>query len=154
HKAGERALASYANAEAEGLYRELVEVLSTLGQPIEVAKAQEQLAEALKGQARYIDALTVLEDALVAYRLAGDLERQAHVLAKMGYLHGQRGTAEAGITLLKDWLHAHAESALSARGRGMLALALSRLYRTIGRHVDAARLAEQAIACLQPGGDK
>ena len=154
HKAGERALASYANAEAEGLYRELVEVCSALGQTAEAVRAQEQLAEALKGQARYTEALTVLEDALAAYRLVGNLEEQAHVMAKMGYLHGQRGTAEAGIALLEPWLHAHAESALSARGRGMLTLALSRLYRTIGRNVDAVKLAEQAIACLQPEGDE
>jgi tetratricopeptide (TPR) repeat protein len=154
HKAGERALASYANAEAEGLYRELVEVFTELGRPVEAARAREQLAEALKGQARYTEALTVLEDALAAYRLVDNLEEQAHVMAKIGYLHGQRGTAEASIALLEPWLHAHAESALSARGRGLLSLALSRLYRTIGRHVDAVKLAEQAIACLQSGGDE
>ncbi len=154
HKAGKRALASYANAEAEGLYRELVEVFSKLGQTAEAARAQEQLAEALKGQARYTEALEVLEEVFSAYRLADDLEEQAHVIAKIGYLHGQRGTAEAGIALLEPWLEAHAESALSARGRGQLSLALSRLYRTIGRYVDAIKLAEQTIACLQPEGDE
>ncbi len=153
-KAGERALASYANAEAESLYRELVEVFSKLGQTAEAARAQEQLAEALKGQARYTEALEALEKVLSAYRLAGDLEGQAQVMAKMGYLHGQRGTAEAGIALLEPWLEAHTESALSAQGQGLLSLALSRLYRTIGRYVDAVKLAEQAIACLQPEGDE
>jgi tetratricopeptide (TPR) repeat protein len=31
---------------------------------------------------------------------------------------------------------------------------LSRLYRTVGRHVDAVKLAEQAVACLQPEDDE
>jgi tetratricopeptide (TPR) repeat protein/transcriptional regulator with XRE-family HTH domain len=153
HKAGERALATYANAEAEGIYRELVEVFAKLGLEASAARAQERLAEALQGQARYTEALKTLEEVLPAYRRADDLEEQAHVLVKMGFLHGQSGTAETGIALLETWLHAHAESALSARGRGRLTLALSRLYRTIGRYVDAIKLAEQAITCLQSEGD-
>ncbi len=154
HKAGERALASYAHAEAESLYRELVEVFSQLGQPAEVARAQEQVAEALKGQARYTEALGVREEVLSAYRLAGDLEGQARVMEQMGYLHGQRGTTEAGIALLEPWLAAHTESALSARGHGLLSLALSRLYRISGSYTKAVEMAEQAIACFKPGGDE
>src|SRR5215470_14438056 len=75
-------------------------------------------------------------------------------MAKMGYLHGQRGTTGAAIALLEPWLQAHAQSALSARGRGMLTLALSRLYRTTERFGDAVQTAKQAIACLQPEGDE
>jgi tetratricopeptide (TPR) repeat protein len=60
----------------------------------------------------------------------------------------------SGIALLEPWLLAHAEIALSARGRGLLSLALSRLYRISGRYAEAVKLAEQAIACLQTEGDE
>jgi tetratricopeptide (TPR) repeat protein len=153
-QAGERALAIYANAEAESLYRELAEVFSQLGQPAEAASALEQVARVLARQARYNEALGVLEETLSAYRATTDLERQAQIIFRIGHLHGYRGTSEAGIALLEPWLQAHAESSISAEGRGRVALTLGYLYSTNGRHAEAVERVEHAIDWIKQGGEE
>jgi tetratricopeptide (TPR) repeat protein len=144
-RAAAHALAVYAYSEAERFYQELAEVSLQLGQSVEAARAQEQLARTLANQSRYNEALTVLEGVLATYRKTGDQEGQAQITARMGQLHAARGTPEEGIALLEPWLDTSAERRVSAEGRSNLFLTLTYLFQNSGRYADAEPVAQQSV---------
>lgn len=151
--AGDRANAMYAHAKAEQSYRELVQALTRLERRTQVAAAQEKLAGVVATSARYSEALSVLEEALVVYQTAQDVECQARVIAKMGQLHASRGTSADGITLLEPWLASNQAGTLSAKSRGMLSLTLVYLFLNSGRYTEALAAAQQAADLAQQAQD-
>ncbi|HEU5368872.1 MAG TPA: AAA family ATPase, partial [Ktedonobacterales bacterium] len=81
-RSGARAQAMYAHAEAERFYRDLVDCLTPLGRAAEAIAAQENLAQMLAAQARYSEALALLEKPLAFFQAAQNLEGLARIMGK------------------------------------------------------------------------
>jgi tetratricopeptide (TPR) repeat protein len=148
-RAGDRAKAMYAHREAARAYQELVQALTRLGQSVQVATAQEKLAGALGNGARYSEGLGILEEALLVYQTAQDVEGQARVIAKIGQLHAARGSSTDGTIFLEKWLASSQASEASIESRGMLYLTLAYLFHNSGRYSEALVTAEQAADMAQ-----
>jgi len=151
-RAGERALALHANAEAEGYYRQVAALLDGLGRPVEAAGAREQLSAVLAIVAHYDEALAVLERAAQAYHTAGDLEGLARAVAGIGQAHAERGTPEQGLRRLAPLVEPSRADGLSPRTLAALHIALAQLYYLRGRYDEQLAAAEAAaghagVAC-------
>ncbi len=152
-RAGERALALHANAEAEGYYRELAARLDGLGRPVEAAGARERLGAVLTIVARYDEALAVLERAAEDYRAAGDPEGLARAVAGIGQAHAERGTARAAMERLTSLLDDAPAHGFSSRALAALYNALARLCNLQGRYDAQLAAAEAAVELAGAAGD-
>jgi class 3 adenylate cyclase/tetratricopeptide (TPR) repeat protein len=153
-RAGDRAAATCAHAEAAEDYRELVDGLEQLGRTLEAAQAREKLAASLRVVVRYGEALSTLEGALVTYRALGDLDGQARVIAQIGWLHAFRGNADRGVAEVQAFLAAADGQALASSSRAKLYAALASLSNDAGRWDDAEVAAEQAAQYAREAQDE
>jgi tetratricopeptide (TPR) repeat protein/transcriptional regulator with XRE-family HTH domain len=144
-RAGDRAWAMHANAEAETYYREVVEQLERLGCGAEVAQARERLAEVLHIVAQYDAALDELEQALETYRTAGDQEGVARTMGLIGYTHARRGTPREGLTRILPLLETLPTSEISTHGLAMLHTRLAPIFNNGGRYPEGLAAAERAV---------
>jgi tetratricopeptide (TPR) repeat protein len=142
-RAGDKAQAQYANATAEGYYRDVVERLDTLGQVQDAARVRGKLGAVLTTMARFEEALSVLEQAAEASRVAGDQEGLARSLAHIGWVYTFRGAPDEGIARLQSGLESLATSATSP-GLAEVYLALAPLFSTSGRYGECLAVAERA----------
>jgi tetratricopeptide (TPR) repeat protein len=143
-RAGDRARAQHAHAAAEGHYRELVDYLDRQGRTLDAAGARVKLGAELAATAHYEEALSVLNRAAAAYRVADDQERLAHVMARIGHVHASRGTTEQGVDCLRP-LVAHLEMRGPSHGLAMLHGALAHLFYERGQFPDQLLAAEHAV---------
>jgi tetratricopeptide (TPR) repeat protein/transcriptional regulator with XRE-family HTH domain len=148
-RSGVRAQAMYAHAEAERFYRELVDCLTQLGRDAEVIAAQEKLARLVMAQARYGEALSLLEKPLAAFLVAGDVAGQARIMSLIGQGHAAQGTSEAGIALMEPWLATLDAERLSAENLGGVYTTLAYLFQNSGRFRDALVAAERAVTLMK-----
>jgi tetratricopeptide (TPR) repeat protein/transcriptional regulator with XRE-family HTH domain len=145
-QAGAGAEAVHANAAAVAYYRALVPRLEALGRVADTPYVREHLGTVLGRSGRYELALEALEQAVEAYRRAGDYESVGRAAAQIGWVHSLRGTIDEGIVRLqRDLLGAVQRS---QRGSAALCLGLAHLFSLSGRHtaqLDAAtRAADHA----------
>jgi tetratricopeptide (TPR) repeat protein len=150
-RAGDRARAMYAHAEAEGYYRELVTRLDQAGLVREAAQTREKLGEVLRINARYSEALEVLERAIESYRATGNMEGIARTLAQIGLVHARRVTPQEGVRRVQALL---AELGERTPSPGLAALygALAHLYFVSAQYDEqlaASRRAEDLARALQ-----
>ncbi len=148
-RSGERAQAMYAHAEAERFYRDLVDCLIHLRRDAEVMAAQEKLAQMLAAQARYSEALALLEKPLAFFQAARNLEGLARIMGKMGQLQAARGASETGIALIEPWLATLDPASISVESRISLYTTLNYLFQNCGRFPEALKTAEQAVALAE-----
>jgi predicted ATPase/DNA-binding XRE family transcriptional regulator len=146
-RAGDRALALHANAEAEAHYRTLIERLETLGRGLEAAKVREKHGAALMMLARYDAALKTLERAAETQRTAGDQEDYGRIVAQIGRAHAQRGTSEAGLQRLEPLL-ASARAAFSPHAQAALYTAMGQLLFSAARYGEQLAATDRAIELL------
>jgi tetratricopeptide (TPR) repeat protein len=151
-RAGDRAQAIHAYAEAEDYYRQLVERLDALGRAVDAAGACEKLAALLITRVRYAEALDVLERAVETYRTAGDSEAQARTLAQIGLAHASRGTPHEGLARLQPALRRF-EAGGASPGLVALYAALADLYFRSGRYAEQLTAADRAAELAQMIGD-
>jgi len=143
-QAGDYARAQYANAAAEAYYQDAVGRLDTLGRSLDGARVREKLGAALRTVARYDAALTALEQAAEAYRVAGNGDSLARVMAGVARIHVARVTPEEGVRRfqpLVDTLESHGPS----HGMAALYAALAHLYFATGRYPEQLVAAERAM---------
>jgi class 3 adenylate cyclase len=143
-RAGDRAAAVCAHAEAAEDYRELVDGLEQLGRTVEAALAREKLAASLRVVVRYGEALSTLEGALATYRALGDLDGQARVIAQIGWLYAFMGSVDRGVAQVQAFLAAADQQTLASANRAKLYAALASLSDDAGRWEDAEVAAERA----------
>jgi tetratricopeptide (TPR) repeat protein/transcriptional regulator with XRE-family HTH domain len=135
-QAANRAAARYAHAEAESLYREILDLAGERSDQRAVGAALEKLGTTLLNVARYAEALEVLEEAEQSYRVADDLEGRARALAQIGYVHTRQGTAALGIARVQPQMQAFAAEGLSAKGLATLDFTLGTLFNNSSRFAD------------------
>lgn len=102
-RAGENALASYANREAEGHFRRALE----LGEGREQqAACLDGLGEALSRQSRYSEAIQVWRRAIQRFLEAGDYDRAARIYARAARSAWHGGFTEEGLRICEEGLQA------------------------------------------------
>jgi len=150
--AGDWARGMYANADAIGHYRRVLEALEHCdGVDTERLVARERMADLLGPTGRRAAALGEYEIVEAAYRAAGDAPAQARILRKMGGLHwdaGARARAlqcfEAGLALL-DRDREHIERAHLYQEMGRLAFRSGESQRAF-EWAEQARLHAERLA--------
>jgi predicted ATPase/DNA-binding XRE family transcriptional regulator len=151
--AGDRAWAQHANAAAETYYREAVDGLDRLGQPLAATRVRERLGLVLHMAAQNELTLAVLEQAAEAYRVAEDLESQARVSAQIGLVHLNTGRNDVAVRRLQQLAER-----LEARGPSH---GLVKLYAVLadlltwycGRYSEGQVTTERAVELARVLGD-
>jgi tetratricopeptide (TPR) repeat protein/transcriptional regulator with XRE-family HTH domain len=142
-KAGARARALHAHAEAEHYYRELAAELEQLGRLAEAGQALEKLGELLDTVVRYDQALEALERAVELARASGDLEGLRRALGRLAEVYGDRGMPEEGLARLRPLLTASAASEPSP-GLAVVFQQLAWLYLVSDQVQEALAAAERS----------
>jgi tetratricopeptide (TPR) repeat protein/transcriptional regulator with XRE-family HTH domain len=143
-QAGDRAQSQHAHTSAASHYCELIDLLDELGRERDAARACEKLGVALYLTGRYDAALPMLERAVEAYHLLGDLEGQRRTLAQIGWVHAVRGTSEEGIARIESVFETLDRDTPSP-GLAALYVALGRMYGVRGRYRECLNAAERAV---------
>jgi tetratricopeptide (TPR) repeat protein/transcriptional regulator with XRE-family HTH domain len=151
-RAGDRAQAAYAHAEAESYYRELLAYLEQLGRPLDAARVCEKLEKLLTTTVRPDEALAVLTQAEATYRAAGDSDGQQRVLVQMGGVHAVRGTPSEGLQLLLPVLEA-ANPGAPPRVLAAMYAVVATLYFSAQRYPESLAAAERALALARMTGE-
>lgn len=128
----------------------LVDLLDRTGSQAAVAEAAEAWADALAAAGRYDAALAAAERALLVYRKEGDEERQRLVIARIGYLHYQRGTPREGLARIAPTLTEDRPGGSSVQLR--LARAAN-LYQST-RYRESVEVSTSAIGAAESVGDE
>ncbi|GAB3885899.1 hypothetical protein GCM10029964_049310 [Kibdelosporangium lantanae] len=148
-QAADQATRQAAHDTAARYLADLVDLLDRTGRQLDVADAAEALATALAAAGRYDAALAAAERALLVYRKEGDETRQQLVIARIGYLHFQRGTPREGLARIAPTLP-HAE------GNSVAQLHLARaanLYQSTRYH-ESVQACTMAIEAATAAGDE
>jgi tetratricopeptide (TPR) repeat protein/transcriptional regulator with XRE-family HTH domain len=150
-RAGDRAQTLFAHAEAEGYYRKVVDQFDGLRRVHEAAQTREKLAATLISQARYDEALSVLERAVALHRGVGNQEGFWRATTQMGWVHAAKGTPEEGLACLEP-LYASPAEHEPTLGRAVLQAALAHLYLHTGQYGQAVTAAERAAEVSRTAG--
>jgi tetratricopeptide (TPR) repeat protein len=142
---GDRAAALSANSVAGGHYAEARRHRElTDADPLTLARLDEKWGAVLWPVSRFEDALRALEQAATTYRVAGDVDGRARVLAQMGWVHTLQGTPDEGIGRIRPLLDTLGASKPSPN-LAELCIVQSRLYFGSGRYREALAAAERAV---------
>jgi len=150
--AGDRALARYAVEAAEAYYRETARRLDWLERPRDAARVREKLGDVLRTVNKFDDALTALDEALEAYRAAGDQLGLGRVTAQIGHVHLDRGTPEGAMARVLDML-TYLEDNEAWQGLAALYMTLALFFVAGGRYQEQLFAAERAIELAHKAGD-
>lgn len=152
-RAGDRAAAVYAGAEALGHYRDALErlVRSGANQTV-VARLDEKIGTVLLTAGRYDEALEGLGRAAESARANRDLDMAGRVTARIGMAHRFRGTPEEGIALVSPMIELLAWSGPS-ESLAALYVSLASLYFLLGRYAEQVAAADQGIEIARVVGN-
>jgi predicted ATPase len=156
-RAGDRALARFAGAEARSCYRELIARLEAAGRALDAARARDKLCDALlavemlgergrpgagcEDPERDEEALAALYQALETYRQADDLQGQARVTAQLGRVCARCGRTDEGLTRVRSLL-----AKMQRADAALPAVARAALYEAEAWLLDAAQRWDEALA--------
>jgi tetratricopeptide (TPR) repeat protein/transcriptional regulator with XRE-family HTH domain len=152
-QAGDRVRAQYANAAAEGYFRDLVERLDGLGRALDAARVREKLGDVLCIAAQYDAALAVLERASETYHAAEERESMGRVAAQIGRVHAVRGAVQEGVRHLQPLLETLEASGPSHALAGLYA-ALADLFYAGGQTREQLAAAARAVALARVLGEE
>ena len=144
--AGDEAQARCAYNEAQQYFQDLASTFETLNRPLDAAHARAKLGDALRGAARYDEAVGVLQRAVDTYSRAGDHDAAGRVLAQLGSLQAVRGAPHEGVAQLRAFLERPETAALQPTILATIFLALSQLYRVSGQYIEMLAAAESAAS--------
>jgi tetratricopeptide (TPR) repeat protein len=140
-RAGNSALATYANQEAESQYRS---ALALSCSPAERASLVAGLGEALYRQGRYDEAIQIWREGIGLYRTMGDEESVARLYARSARAEWHCGDQPGGLRLCQEGLEATA-AAPESPGKALLVHEAARAYHFNGQPDRALPLCRQAL---------
>ena len=155
HRAGERAKAVYAGAEAIGYYDRALEAWRRLGPPDEELGLDlyQERGGIYQDTGRFDQAEADFRAAHDLAERAGDRMGQAHVLNHLSYLQFQRGDFDKAAAIAHQVLHLSAAAGLqSETATGLFNRANA--IRNLGRYQQAIALYEQAAAIYETSGEQ
>jgi len=145
-RAGDRALAVFANQEAERHYHAALETLAEAvngDRPVR-AHALAGLGEALYRQGRYEQAIGTWRDAIPLYQQAGDSSLAARLYARMGRAAWQAGELPRGLAICREGLGQFADAPENP-GLAYLTHETGRAFFFNARYEEAATLCQRAL---------
>ncbi|HEX6800339.1 MAG TPA: AAA family ATPase [Ktedonobacterales bacterium] len=151
-RAGELAQARYANADAEHIYRELLQHYEHLGRALDAARAGERLGQVLTTMAHFDEAVAVLKVSALTYQRFNNVDGYAQVMAAIGRVCATNGAADQGIEELELVRRAF-DNDQPTRGEVAVYTVLALLYWTSARYSKQAAAAARAASVARTLGD-
>ena len=148
-RAGDRAMAVFANQEAERDYRAAIQLSPS---DSERAGLLSSLGESLFRQSLYADAIQTWEAAIYLYHTCGDHDNVARLYARLGRAVSYANDIPRSLTVCQEGLETVREMTADLQETpGMAALLheTARSYRFNNRLEEALPLCEQALAMAQ-----
>ncbi len=139
--AGDRALAIFANQEAEKYYRAAEDLAEESG---DHARLLAQLGEALFRQSKYAEAVKVWQEGIRLYKSALDFDRAAWLYARTGRAAWYTGDPPKGLEICLEGMTAIPEN-LESPGMAALLHETARAYRFNNKSDDALPLCQKAL---------
>jgi predicted ATPase/class 3 adenylate cyclase len=153
--AGDQSEGMFAHAEAEGHYRNALELAAAAGDRRTEAEASGKLGGVLFALGRVEESLATLDAAARAYRELGDREGEMEVLAQAGWALYELGRMQEGIDRVLPALERTRDGAAApSAAAASLHIALSSLYYASGRAAEALPLADTASQIARQIGDQ
>ena len=140
-RAGDAALALYANEEAEGHYRSALALARSDRQQADLLAG---LGEALYGQSRFDQAIAVWHDGIELYQMLGELDGVARLYARSARAAWYAGDTPEGLRLCQEGLEAVAQ-APDSPDQARLIHETARAYLFNGLSEQAITLCRQAL---------
>jgi len=140
-RAGESALASYANVEAESLFRSALALPNPQAQHVDLLS---QLGEALYGQSRFDEAIATWREGIEICRLLDDKDGIARLYARSARAAWYADDTPGGLRLCEVGLAA-VEGAPESVDQARLIHEAARAYLFNGHGEEAIRLCQQAL---------
>lgn len=147
-RAGDRALALYANQEAEKNYRASIESGGSDG---DQARLLSGLGEALFRQSKYTEASQVWQQAIVTYQASGDHDNTARMVARAARAAWYGGDAELGLKLCLEGLNTISKES-QLPGMAALLHETARAYRFHNQPAEALPLCQAALRMAETLG--
>jgi tetratricopeptide (TPR) repeat protein/transcriptional regulator with XRE-family HTH domain len=151
-RAGDRADALHAHAEAAGYYHDLVERLDALGRVGQATRMREKLASTLTTIGRYDHALEALERAADLATISSDRDAVMRIVAQIAEIHALRGTAREGLVRVEA-LASASDMPVSDGALSELQVALAELYFWDGHYARQIEVAQQGVALARTAQD-
>lgn len=152
-RAGDRASALTAPADACGHYHDAIARLDRLGDTARAAAVREKLGLALTTCARFEEAFQVFDTATAAYRALGDAEGVARVATQFGWAMVHVGTPDAGLARIQEVLDSSDSGALTPPTLAGLLSAQAFLCFVNGRYHEQLAIDERIVALARSLGD-
>jgi tetratricopeptide (TPR) repeat protein len=140
-RAGDAALALYANEEAEGHYRSALGLARSEGQQASLLAG---LGEALYGQSRFDQAIAVWREGIERYQALGDQDGVARLYARSARAAWYAGDTPEGLRLCQEGLEVVAQ-APDSPDQARLIHEAARAYLFNGLSEEAILLCRQAL---------
>jgi serine phosphatase RsbU (regulator of sigma subunit) len=139
--AGDMALESFANQEAESRYRQALDLAPAGAQK---AALMYKLGQALYWQSRFQDAIQVWREGIKLFQAAGDSDGVARLYARSARAVWNAGDTPGGLRLCQEGLEAVSGAPQSA-GLALLLHEAARAHLFNGLRVEARQLCQQAL---------
>ena len=146
-QSGDQTEAVFAHGEAEQHYLTALRLTEGLRDDVRHAQALEKLGVTLRRLGRLEEGLVKLDSAAQAYRKLGDVHSEARTTVAIGCLHSYRGTVDAGLAVIHDFL-SRTEASLPQMSRVELACTRCNLLGAGGRFAEGLAAAELAAELL------
>lgn len=140
-RAGENALASYANREAEGHFRRALELNKVRDKQ---APCLDGLGEALARQSRYVEALQVWEQSIERFLEMENYDKAAQLYARSGRAAWLSGSVQKDLRICERGLEAVDHKPMS-HGLAMLMHEAGRAYHLSGQQDLAQKYLQRAM---------
>lgn len=147
--AGDKALAAYANQEAEIQYRRGLELVCCSDE--EIARLYTGLGEALYRQSRFDESLQAMRSAIDIYKASGSSDGIAKVYARLGRILWYRGSRPNGLKVCLEGLEL-VKDAPDSKGKASLMHETARAYHFNRMSDKALPLCRQALSLAEQFG--
>jgi serine phosphatase RsbU (regulator of sigma subunit) len=148
--AGDSALSSYANKEAEMQYRSALGLMCCSGP--QIARLHSGLGEALYRQDRFIEASEAFREGIKVHRSMDDIDGVARLYARLGRVAWYAGNRPEGLKVCLEGLEV-VKDAPDSLGKVRLIHEAARAYYFNGDSEKAMPLCRQALKLAEEFGD-
>ena len=148
YQAGEQALRSFANSEAESYFRRAMNITSSKD---DQAKIFMELGEALYNQSRYNEAIQVWHEGIGIFKDLGNIDGVARLYARSSRAAWHDGDTPKGLTLCLEGMETIADAPESSN-IALLMHETGRAYYFNGLPDEALPICQQALAIAERQG--
>lgn len=148
--AGDEALATYANQEAEIQYKRALSLVCCTD--AEIARLYSALGEAVYRQSRFEEALQAIHTSIDIYNSIGDSDNVARLYSRVGRIHWYAGDRPAGLQTCLQGLEL-VKDAPASKGKASLMHEAARAYHFNGMSDKGLPLCRQALEMAEQLGE-